>query len=126
MDEIVDKFYKKVIKAEKELHKQWLALPKLQLIKEMCNLAYKQNFIDALIYYCENADPDDGMALTIRTIKFLLEYKGNIIDFIANTAQSIRHFESYNFNDWENDLPALIEFCVDYVEVKEERNEQRD
>lgn len=125
-EQIVDEFYKKIIATEKELHTHWLTLSKEELIKEICNLAYKQNFVDALIYYCENFDPDDGMVISVHTVKFLLEYKENIINFLADTIQNFRHFERYNLNDWDEELPALIESCIDYAETEEERKyEQR-
>lgn len=125
-EEMVNELYKKVKANEIVLHKQWLAMSKNSLINEICNLAYRQNFSDALIYYCENFDPDDGMTISVHAVKYLLECKGNIIEFLADTAQNIRHFERYNLNDWDEELPALIEGCVDYAEAEEERKyEQR-
>lgn len=120
-EEMADELYEKVKANEIALHKQWLEKSKKELVNEICNLAYRQNFADALIYYCENFDPDDGMTLSVKTVSYLLNYNGNMIEFLADTAQNIRHFERYNLNDWDEELPALIESCIDYVKVKEEQ-----
>lgn len=75
---------------------------KEELLENAEDLYHAQNFYWHMDYMLQNTEDIADLPITPKTFSYMLTYDGNIVDFYMKNRCEFRHFERYNYEDYED------------------------
>lgn len=110
----IQKLKQKITLCYEEIEQEFMKMNKKDIINKAYELSRYQNIADAIINWCDNFEDDKNniieyFVLDKNCVDKIIKFDGNVIKSLKDGMSDICHFERYNLDDWDNDLPFLIE-----------------
>lgn len=117
MDKKIDLLHQFIQGQLEQIERVYLRKKKAVIIRDAWKLGRYQDIADAIIYWCENWEEDDTLDnfyLKPETIDKILCCKRNVLEYLLDNFSNVHHYERYNLDDWEEDLPFLINSVMEW------------